>query len=347
MIIKKSGIVDQVIAERIGAQEIDVLADNEHRYAINYPALTGIVKVGDRVILNTTATALNLGTGGFDFVIHIDRQDVPTRTNGHLMKLRYTPLQFGMQAGEEKYADLMPESLDGTPVIACCLHSQIASVAFAVRSIRPNANITYVMTDTASLPLGFSKLVPALKEAGMLSGVITCGQAFGGDIEAVNVYSALLLAKCALKADVIIVSQGPGNVGTGTPWGFSAVDQGQTLNATASLEGKPICCLRIGFADKRLRHVGISHHSITVLKQIALSRCLIPLPSLPKEQMQSILTEIKDSCLTETHDIRVVDTDGVFEELIMSGLPLSTMGRTPKDDPAFFKACLAAGLVLE
>ena len=46
-----------------------------------------------------------------------------------------------------------------------------------------------------------------------------------------------------------MVGQGPGNVGTATPLGFSGIDQGLAINAAASLGGVPIVAPRISFAD--------------------------------------------------------------------------------------------------
>jgi hypothetical protein len=39
--------------------------------ALAYPALVGAPQVGDRVLLNTTALALGLGTGGFALVVAV------------------------------------------------------------------------------------------------------------------------------------------------------------------------------------------------------------------------------------------------------------------------------------
>ena len=50
-----------------------------------------------------------------------------------------------------------------------------------------------------------------------LAGVVTVGQSFGGDLEAVTVHTGLLAARHVLGADLAIVTQGPGNLGTGTP----------------------------------------------------------------------------------------------------------------------------------
>ena len=41
-------------------------------------------------------------------------------------------------------------------------------------------------------------------------------------------------------ADVIVVADGPGNLGTDTTWGVSALGSGNALNAVAALGGRPI-----------------------------------------------------------------------------------------------------------
>ena len=87
------------------------------------------------------------------------------------------------------------------------LHSQVACVALAFAAKAPGRRLVFVMTDSASLPLALSDLVPTLP----LAATVTCGQAFGGDYEAVDVTSGLL----AVEADAYVVGPGPGVVGTG------------------------------------------------------------------------------------------------------------------------------------
>jgi hypothetical protein len=102
----------------------------------------------------------------------------------------------------------------------------------------------------------------------MINGTITFGQAFGGDIETVNVYTSLISAEKILKSDLSIITMGPGITGTGTKYGFSGIEQGYIIDAVNTLGGNPIFIPRISFADKRERHYGISHHSITILNEI-------------------------------------------------------------------------------
>ena len=58
-------------------------------------------------------------------------------------------------------------------------------------------------------------------------------------------HSGLLAARHVLGADVAVVAQGPGNLGTGTPWGFSGVAVGEAVNAVARA-GRPAGRRRCG-----------------------------------------------------------------------------------------------------
>lgn len=86
------------------------------------------------------------------------------------------------------------------------------------------------MTDGASLPIYLSKNVDTLKEK-LIDSTITIGNAFGGDYECINIYTALITAKEILKADAVFVSMGPGIAGTGTKYGFTGIEQGSILDA--------------------------------------------------------------------------------------------------------------------
>ena len=63
--------------------------------ALAYPALVGDLGVGRRVLLNVSALARGLGTGGYAMVIAPadGRPADPPGGRGHLVKARYTPLQ--------------------------------------------------------------------------------------------------------------------------------------------------------------------------------------------------------------------------------------------------------------
>ena len=69
------------------------------------------------------------------------------------------------------------------------------------------------MTEAAALPLAFSDLVADLAERRLLDVTVTAGQAFGGDLEAVNLPSALAVAAVVGRADVVVVGARAGRGG--------------------------------------------------------------------------------------------------------------------------------------
>jgi hypothetical protein len=197
------------------------------------------------------------------------------------------------------------------------------------------------MTDGGALPAWFSRTAAALRACGWLAGVVTAGQAFGGDLEAVSLHSALLTARHVLGADLAVVSQGPGNLGTGTRWGFSGVAAGEAVNAAAVLGGRPVAALRVSEADPRDRHQGVSHHSLTAYGRVALAPADVVLPALPEPQATRVAADA--AVLAARHRLVTVPLDGLEEALRSCPVPLSTMGRSVDQDLEYFLAAAAAG----
>lgn len=324
-----------------GRQELLVQIGQETEKAINYPKLTGSCQKGDQVLLNTTAAELKLGTGGYHYVLAIYGRERSLSKYGHIMKLRYTPVQGRVLSVEEQdspYHQVIAqaESLHGLKVAVGSLHSMLAPLAWAFKHRCNSKRLVYLMSDGAALPLDFSKIVGLLKQRGLLDKTITFGHAFGGDLEAVNIYSALLAARHVLKADLAVVLMGPGVVGTNTTWGTTAIEQGVYLNAVSQLGGQGIAIPRLSEKDPRPRHVGLSHHTQTVLRKVIQSEVDLPLP-LYFQKLPQAMEQLKGL----THRISWEDTEADFAKLSTSGLPLSTMGRGLRDDPLFFHGVLA------
>lgn len=325
----RTGAVTELLSERAGFQRVRVdLGDGHPAGAFVLTRLVGPVAVGDRVVVNTTAVELGLGTGGWH-VVHwnLAREAWHEAGPGHIMKLRYTSLQADTGAGEEQHPDV-PDHLDATPVVVCTVHSQVPCVVVAARAARPVARIAYVMTDGAALPIAFSDLTATMVERGLLVGTVTAGHAFGGDLEAVNVPSALVLARHVLAADLIVVGMGPGVVGTGTTLGTTSLEAAGALDAVAALGGRPIACLRVSSGDHRDRHRGISHHTRTVLDLVRSTVAVAAHPELDG---------------FDRHEVIDVDTPDTAGLLAAEGLSVTTMGRTPAEDPAYFRAAGRAG----
>lgn len=333
--------------------------DGEAR-ALAYPALVGRPEPGDVVLLNTTALAMGLGTGGYAMVVALpDRLPQDPDGPGHLVKARYTPLQATVLGADEQdspFHDLLrdADSVDGMPVIVADLHSALPAILCGLYDTRPPGReitgekeghrpprVAYVMLDGGALPAWFSMSCARLREAGWLCGVVTVGQAFGGDVEAVTPHTGLLAARHVLGADVAIVTQGPGNLGSGTRWGFSGVSAGEAVNAAAVLGGRPVAALRISEGDLRERHIGVSHHSLTAYGRVALAPAQIAVPVLPGDFGRRVIEQSLP--LAARHELVEIEVDGLHEALRGSPVRLSTMGRGLEEDLAYFLASAAAG----
>src|ERR1700746_3866738 len=234
MITWRNGTVSGTRREWPGAVELDVSVDGasaegEQVRALAYPALTGRPRPGDRVLVNTTALDLGLGTGGYALVVALpDRLPPDPELAGHLIKARYSPLQACVLGADEQgspHHDVLRDADDigGMPVVVADLHSALAAVLAGVfdegeraggaggeHSRRPR--VVYVMQDGGALPAWFSRTCAALSEAGWLAATVTTGQAFGGDLETVTLHTGLLAARHGLAADIAGVAQGPGHL---------------------------------------------------------------------------------------------------------------------------------------
>jgi hypothetical protein len=278
---------------------------------VAYPRLTGPVAVGDDVLVNVQARELALGSGGFDIVYaNLTRGlDLEADPGAHVMTLPYTPLQAAVRHAEEE--DALAPSLRGMPVVCCTVHSQVVPVCAALRGVR----VAYVQVAGGALPLALSDALRVLREGGLLAHVVAAGPCLEAEVQCVNVYSAL--GWCAERADAVVCSVGPGLVGTGSELGHGAVAAATAANAASALGGRPILAVRVSDRDERERHRGISHHAATV-EALCLGDVTVARPD-------------------------AVDASGWREAC--AGLPLSFMGRGPDEEPRFFEAAYAAGLL--
>lgn len=337
----RTGTVARVLEDRAGVQRLEVDVGGDLREAVLYPRYAAPAEAGDRVVLNTTATQLGLGSGGQDFVVwNLAHEEHEVPSGGHVMKLRYTPAQsdvLAVEAPESPHHDVLADAsdLDGMPVVAASLHSQLLPVVCGIRDVRPDTRIAYVMTDGGALELGLSRTVRRLGDLGWLVGTVSVGHALGGDLEAVNAYSGLLAARHVLEAEVAVVGMGPGVVGTGTTYGTTALDLGLTVNAAAALGGRPVACVRASEGDPRERHAGVSHHAMTALSRVALVEADAPYPAGRIADLGAGVGPLVP-----------VDVEGALEALrdaAAEGLEASHMGRGPDEDRLFFETAFAAG----
>lgn len=357
MIIWKKGTVVEIAEERGVVQEVVVATDDgRSNHAIHYTDVSRPVRVGDRVKMNATADELGLGSGGYHFISGVKGEsDTGSKRNhsGHIMKLRYTPSQRAVLSVEEPASPhhaifAETRTLEGMPVLIGELHSMLPAASVWIGRSRPpdSIRVSYVMTEGGALPISFSRHVFRLREGGWLGGTVTYGHAYGGELEAVNKYTALLAARHVQSADIAIAAMGPGIVGTGTPFGHTATEMAELVHAVRALGGVPIVIPRVSFADTRARHSGVSDHLLETLGKLALTPAVIPLPEQwDAREKLAVRQQLASSGCAERHEIEWVREVSLHEvERRLESYPagITTMGRGLRDDPSFYLCVCAA-----
>jgi len=273
-------LIEYQRAKVIAIQPLDndvdeVLLDIRHRCkkAYNYRKMTGTLEIGNTVLVNTTACSLNLGTGGYHFIMaNLDSTEKQSNGWGHGMKLKYTPQQVRVSFCEEEnspYHFLFQKTIDFKNKIIYVgeLHSMLLPLCAYLKD-RKNIKISCIITDHGALPVFFSKNIRILKSLKLLDATISIGNAYGGDYECVNIYTGLQMAMNILESDVVVITMGPGIMGTSTPFGFSGLEMGFYIDFIRNHGGNVLYIPRISFSDYRTRHYGISHHTLNVLSHI-------------------------------------------------------------------------------
>lgn len=340
-------VVTELLETSSQSQRCRVRLNDEEAEALCYPELTGPVQVGDQVWVNTAAVALGLGSGGFHLVAAVvGRPTAGAPLPGRIMKLRYTPWQLAVGAVEEAEPERLRDgTLGGMPVIVGTLHSQLLPVALGFQAASGGLPLAYVMTDGAALPAALSRVASHLRARGLLAGVITCGHAFGGDLEAVHPASGLLAARAVLGAAGAVVLMGPGITGTGSRWGHTALEQGSLLDLAAAMGGDPIAVVRLGERDARARHQGVSHHTLTTLGQVAGRPSTVVLPLTGSlEQRRLWHRQLWEAGVLRRHRLVHVAVPEALVAQLAQEPHARTMGRGVEEERAFFEAALAAGL---
>ncbi len=337
---------------------VESAVDGSRLSAISYVEMTGHLRPGQRIRINTNAVRRGLGTGGDAFVV-ADHDSTPAAEDfpaGHMMKARYTPLQLMVDAVDDPSSPHhsaidSTTTLTGMPVVVADLHSALGPIVAGIREEWSEATVVYIHTDWAALPVAYSKLNATLRAEGLLHRTISAGQAIGGDREAVSIPSALAAASAVDDADVAIVTQGPGNLGTGTTWGYSGIAAADVLNQASAMGADPIMALRVSDADPRDRHRGLSHHSDTVLATMALSSVSLAVPAADARDpfdrdvaaALDTIAERRAPRNLPAHRSIEVPTAGLDAAIRALPVTVRSMGRGIDDDPKAFLYSALAG----
>jgi len=335
------------------------------RAAIADVALVGRSEVGDELIVNVQGLDIGLGSGGFD-IVHVNltrglRGRGARRAN--VMKLNYTSLQHAVQPVEDEQLRL---PLQG-PVAVLALHGQLAAVAWAFAQAATGRALGYVQTEGGALPGSHSRTVRALRDRGLLAGHLTAGAAFGGEREAITTAGALHHGLHTLGWDAAVCGPGPGIVGSSSPLGHGGMWALDSAHAALALGAPTLLVARMSSSDERVRHRGISHHTLTVL-DLLLEPVTVALPAgmrspvgadlraglgavfggvvpqRPIRDRPALAPGVERPVRITRHDWRRAVVD--LPAFAASGLAAETMGRGLIEDPLFFGSALAGGSAL-
>jgi hypothetical protein len=333
----------------VGTDPLEVEVDGERRRAWADPATAGPTEVGDEVVVNTAAVDLGLGSGGFD-VVHVNLtrglSGGETPAGVHVMKLNYTSLQHAVDPVEAP-VDSPPRPERRIPVAVLPLHGHLAPVAWAAaEGFAPPARIGFVQAGGGGLPGTLSADVRELRSRGLLAGHLTAPPSYGGEREALSLVGALHAAAGELGWDAAIVGPGPGIIGSETRYGHGGMAALEGAHAALALGLPVILSPRLSAGDPRERHLGLSHHTASVL-ELLLGPVDLPVPAALGELWPAAAGEAGEAIAAAAGGRhRLSERPADTSAYAASGLPTRTMGRDIEEDELFFAAPLAAGAAL-
>jgi len=315
-----------------GLVRLEVAVGEETRPAVALTGLTGATEVGDEVLVNIAAVELGLDSGGFDLVHANLTRGLAAAPDpaARVMKLNYTPLQHGVRPVEGATRPA-PGAVGAAPVAVLAVHAHLPCAAWALARVTAGARVGYVQTWGGALAGALSDTVRTLRDRDLLADHVTAGAAFGGEGEAISVHGALEAGFGSRGWDAALVGPGPGILGSGTTLGHGGLAALESAHAALGLGARTFLVPRMSSGEARARHVGLSHHTATVLS-LLLAPVMVAVPEGDAPHIPG------------PHTVRRgrADLDGYAA----SGLPARTMGRAMTEDPLFFRAALAGGHVL-
>jgi hypothetical protein len=334
-----SGRLDLRRGVVLSVEPLLVEVGDEHRPAWADTVLLGEIHPGDEVVVNVAARDLGLGSGGFD-VVHVNLTrglGAAERGAEHVMKLNYSSLQHAVdpvEGGEGEEVVGLRNRRSQVRVLVLPLHGHLAPAAWAAAAAVPEVRVGYVQTGGGALPGSLSRDVALLRKRGLLCGHIAAAPAYGGEHDALATVGALDSA-AKLGWDAVLVGPGPGIIGSNTEFGHGGMAALDSAHAALSLGMPTWVSPRMSAADPRERHLGLSHHTYTVL-ELLLAAVDVGCPS----DFPDAAAELENA-REDRHHVHLHHVD--LAAYADAGLPTKTMGRTLAEDPLFFAAPLAAG----
>ncbi len=151
-----------------------------------------------------------------------------------------------------------------------------------------------------------------------------------------------------LDWDAVIVGPGPGILGSSTRYGHGGMAALEAAHAALALGLPTLVSPRMSSGDPRPRHLGLSHHTRSVL-DLLLAGVEVPVPlglgralAARGRRARWRCSRRRAAAAAPAPPRRPIDLPGYAGV----GLPQRTMGRRLDEDRLFFAAPLAAGTAL-
>jgi hypothetical protein len=331
----------------VGTEPLEVEVEGERRRAWADETAVGPAEVGDEVVVNIAAIDLGLGSGGFD-VVHVNLsrglEGGETAPGVHVMKLNYSSLQHAVDPAEAGL-DSPARPIRPMPVLVLPLHGHLAPAAWAASRGGPG-RVGFVQAAGGGLPGSLSRDVADLLDRGLLADHVTSSPSYGGAREAISLLGALHAAADELGWDAAIVGPGPGILGSETRYGHGGMAALDAAHCALALGLPTLISPRLSAGDARPRHLGLSHHTASVL-ELLLAGVEVPLPAGLASMWPDGAGDVTEAITAATGGLHRPSEHGVdLDAYAASGLPTRTMGRDLAADGLFFAAPLAAGAAL-
>ena len=331
----------------VATEPLLVEVGGERRRAWADETMVGPSAAGDEVIVNTAAFDLGLGSGGFD-VVHVNLTrglgGGETPPDVHVMKLNYSSLQHAVEPVDLPLSS-PPRPQRPVPVLVLPLHGHLAPATWSAAASGAS-RLGFVQAGGGGLPGSMSRDVAELLERDLLAGHLTAAPSYGGQRDAISLVGALHAAAEELGWGAIVVGPGPGILGSQTRYGHGGMAALDGAHGALSLGLPTLLSPRLSAGDPRPRHLGLSHHTASVL-DLLLGDVEVPLPA----ELQALWPDgaadpdaTLAAALAGRH--RRSEQSADLDGYAASGLSTRTMGRELSEDRLFFAAPLAAGAAL-
>ena len=309
---------------------------------------------GDRVLLNTTALAQGLGTGGYAMVVAIpDRLPPDPDLPGHLVKARYTPTA-GVRAGRRRAGQPGARRPSGRPTTSTgCPWSSLTCTRPSRRcspgcfADRPGCRAGVRLHGRRCPPPGL--LADRGRAAGRRlarrdgddrSGVRRGPRGGDGPHRPAGRPASARGGRRGRDPGTRATSaRGPASASPGWPPARRSTPRRRP--------GWPSRGVPAGVRRGRpAAPPGVSHHSLTAYGRVALVPADVVVPRStggPGRALGALVAVAGGAHSSSRHRLVEVSSTGLHGALAAAPVPLSTMGRGLSADPAAFLAAAAAG----